>query len=224
LIGIDTGAFIFHMSVPCDKTFPWVPKKFTLWPWPWCLTYLLKTFTLAISFEWYVLWIWYFTWLFLVTRPFSGYQQVWPCDLDFYVWPTFCKFNLSYIFLIVRIRFLLFHMNVCCDKTFPWVPTGLTLWSWPLRFTDLHKNLTLAIYATIIYLLFMPQSYITVYRLCSGWSYVFHRPILHLLVTTGLDSSLACDDGLDFNFAFKSDRQTAGKVITALVLTAIKAN
>ena len=32
-------AFIFHMCIPCDKTFPWVPKFLTLWPWPWRLTY-----------------------------------------------------------------------------------------------------------------------------------------------------------------------------------------
>jgi hypothetical protein len=27
----------------------------TLWPWPWCLTLLFKTLTLAITFKWYVL-------------------------------------------------------------------------------------------------------------------------------------------------------------------------
>ena len=32
-------AFILHMYIPCDKTFPWVPKFLTLWPWPWHLTY-----------------------------------------------------------------------------------------------------------------------------------------------------------------------------------------
>ena len=30
-------AFIFHMCIPCDKTFPWVPKFLT--SWPWSLTY-----------------------------------------------------------------------------------------------------------------------------------------------------------------------------------------
>ena len=35
-------AFIFHMCIPCDKTFPWVPKFLTSWPWPWSLTYFKK--------------------------------------------------------------------------------------------------------------------------------------------------------------------------------------
>ena len=29
-------------DIPCDKTFPWVPNFFTLWPWPWNLTYFKK--------------------------------------------------------------------------------------------------------------------------------------------------------------------------------------
>ena len=43
-------ALIFHMNIPCDKTFPWVPLFFTLWPWPWSLTHFLKTLTLVITF------------------------------------------------------------------------------------------------------------------------------------------------------------------------------
>ena len=33
---------IFHMCIPFDKTFPWISKFLTKWPWPWCLTYFLK--------------------------------------------------------------------------------------------------------------------------------------------------------------------------------------
>jgi hypothetical protein len=36
---IGTRALIFHMNVSCNKTFPWVLKYLTLWPW--CLTYLV---------------------------------------------------------------------------------------------------------------------------------------------------------------------------------------
>jgi hypothetical protein len=84
---VCTGMLIFHMSIPCDKIFSWVPKFLTMWPWRWCLTYLLKTLTLAITFKWYVLGCWYFTWVFLVTRSFHVYQTLWPCGLD--VWPSY---------------------------------------------------------------------------------------------------------------------------------------
>ena len=74
---VSTRALIFHMSVSYGKTFPWVPKVLTLWPWP--LTYLLKTLTLAITFKWYVLGCWYFTWVFLVTRSLT----LWPWCLTY---------------------------------------------------------------------------------------------------------------------------------------------
>jgi hypothetical protein len=63
---VSTRPLIVKISIPCDKTFPWVPKDFTLQPWSCCMTYLLKTLTLAISFEWYVLGLWYFSSVFLV--------------------------------------------------------------------------------------------------------------------------------------------------------------
>ena len=65
---MSARALIFHMSIPCDKTFPWVPLFFTLWPWLWSLTYFLKTLTLLITFEKWVLEISYCTWAFLLTR------------------------------------------------------------------------------------------------------------------------------------------------------------
>ena len=53
--------------------FSWVPLFFTLWPWPWSLTYFLKTLTLLITLEQWVLEHWYLTWVFLVIRPFRGF-------------------------------------------------------------------------------------------------------------------------------------------------------
>ena len=47
---VRARALIFHMNIPCDKTFPWVPLFFTLWPWPWSLTHFLKNFNLANNF------------------------------------------------------------------------------------------------------------------------------------------------------------------------------
>jgi hypothetical protein len=45
-------AFIFHTCVPYDKNFLLVPNCLTLWPWS--LTHVSKTLTLAISVEWQV--------------------------------------------------------------------------------------------------------------------------------------------------------------------------
>ena len=109
---VSIRALIFHMSVPCDKAFPWVPKFLTLWPWPWCLTYLLKTLTLAITFKWHVLGCWYFTWVFLVIRPFHGYQQIWPWCLTYLLktltlpitreWYVLGFWYFAWVFLVTR--------------------------------------------------------------------------------------------------------------------------
>ena len=79
---VSARALIFHMHIPCDKTFPWVSIIFTLWPWPWSLIHFLKTLRLLITFEQWVLELWYFTWLFLVIRLFRGFIIFWQCDLD----------------------------------------------------------------------------------------------------------------------------------------------
>jgi hypothetical protein len=73
---VDTGALIFLSCEPFNKIFPWVPKILTMWPWPWCLVYLLNTWTLAISFEWYAVGFRYFTRVFFVIGSFCGYQQI----------------------------------------------------------------------------------------------------------------------------------------------------
>jgi hypothetical protein len=70
---VCSRTLIFHISLCCDKSFQWVPTGLTLWPWPLCLTNLLKTLTLAVSLEWYVLWLGYFTRVFLETKSFRGY-------------------------------------------------------------------------------------------------------------------------------------------------------
>jgi hypothetical protein len=115
--------------------------------WPWDLTYLLKSLTLATYFEWHVLGLCYFTLLFFVTRPFCGYQQIWFC-----VGLLVKEFNLSYIFWMVCSRTLIFYSFVPCDMVFWSVPADLTLWLWPLRLTHLLKTLTLAISTrTLIY-------------------------------------------------------------------------
>ena len=68
----------YHYFLPCDL-------DLVVWP------IFLKTLTLLITFEQWVLELWYFTWVFLVMRPFSGYHFFLPCDLDLWVWPSFFK-------------------------------------------------------------------------------------------------------------------------------------
>ena len=43
-------------------------------------------------------------------------------------------FNLANNFWTMRPRTLIFYVSILGDKTFLWVPTFLTLWSWPYRF------------------------------------------------------------------------------------------
>ena len=76
-------ALIFHMNIPRDKTFPWVPLFFTPWPWPWSLTHFLKTLTLLITFKQWVLELWYFTWIFSVIRSLCWYFTFWPWHLTY---------------------------------------------------------------------------------------------------------------------------------------------
>ena len=93
---VNARALIFHMSIPCDKTFLWVPLFWTLWPWPWSMTHFLKTLTLLITFEQWVLELWYFTWVSLVIRPFRVFHYVLPLltfTLEFD--PCFENFNLA---------------------------------------------------------------------------------------------------------------------------------
>ena len=79
---VGARALRFHMNIPCDKSFQYVPLFFTLWPWPWSLTHFLKTWTLQITLEQWVLKLWYFTWVFLGIKPFCGYHYFLPCDLN----------------------------------------------------------------------------------------------------------------------------------------------
>jgi hypothetical protein len=131
LVGIS--ALIFHMSAPCDKTFPWVPNNLILWPW--CLTYFLKTLTLAISFDWYVLRPWYFTWIFLVTRLFHGYKNFDLVTFYFGIWLSYWKLNFWSVW--TNLRYFTWVLLV----TRPFHGYQII---WPCDF-DFLKTLTLAI-------------------------------------------------------------------------------
>ena len=54
-------SFCHSVNLSDAFTFPWVLTYLTLWSWPWSLTYFLKTLTLPITFEQWMLELWYFT-------------------------------------------------------------------------------------------------------------------------------------------------------------------
>ena len=85
-------------ALACDKTFHMMPKFLTLWPWPSSLTYFWKTLTLAINFKPEVIELSYCICVFLVTRPFTWYQNFLPCDLDLEVWSNFEKLKPCLLF------------------------------------------------------------------------------------------------------------------------------
>ena len=63
------------------------------------------------------------------------------CILSFC--PPLWNLNLANNFWTVRARALIFHMNISCDKTFPWGALFFTLWPWPWSLTHFLKPLTL---------------------------------------------------------------------------------
>ena len=103
----DARDLIFHTSIPCDRTFPWVPFFFTLLPWP-CFTYHLKTLTLLITFEQWELERWH---LSEGTKVFTLWHWTWSLT---YVLNT-C--TLSFFFQVNAGVFIL-HMNIYFDKIF----------------------------------------------------------------------------------------------------------
>ena len=134
-------AFILHMLVPCDKTFLSVPKKLTLWPWPWLLTYFWKNFTLAIPFE----------------IRLSYYRYVIPCDKTFrsvpkkltlWPWPWLLTYFWKNLTLVItfeprEIRLSYYRYVFLVARTICWKQN---LWPWLL--TYFWKNLTLTIHVT----------------------------------------------------------------------------
>jgi hypothetical protein len=98
----------------------------SFWPWPWscwCLSYLLKIWTLAISFDWEVQGLWHYTRVFLLTRPFHGTKKFDLATLTLVFDLHIENFNHAYIFWIVCTtkvtEALIFHISFCkmtnCD-------------------------------------------------------------------------------------------------------------
>ena len=87
---VSARALIFHMGIPCDKTFLWIPIVFTLWSWPWSLIYFFENFNLAATFL-------SVSYSFNVSHEYSLWQDLsvsttsLTSDLDHGVWPIFWK-------------------------------------------------------------------------------------------------------------------------------------
>ena len=84
LLLVRVRAFIFHMSIPCDKTFLLVPSSRSSLKVKFSFqghTLLkCKTFTLDITFEWNYTGSSYLTCEFIVTRPFCLLQVQGHCS------------------------------------------------------------------------------------------------------------------------------------------------
>ena len=138
---VSARALIFNMSIPCDKTFPGAQLLFILWPWlpiffypvtlTWSFTHFLKTLTLLITFEYWVLQLLYSKWVFLV---------IWPWSLTHFLE----DFNLANNFRTASARSFIFHMSISCDKTFPWFHYFWHCMTLTLEFDPFFKNFNLA--------------------------------------------------------------------------------
>ena len=127
--------FIFHMSIPCDETFPWVPLFFTLWPGH--LTHFLKTY-LANNF-------------WTVSARAVIFHMIIPCDKTFpwvllfclmWLWPWCLSFYLANN--LYKVSFDISHEHSLWEDL-SGNTTLLTLWPWPWSLTWFFLDLTLLI-------------------------------------------------------------------------------
>ena len=102
--------------------------------WSCGLDHFLKTFTLTVTSQQWVLEVWYFTiilhyfthYMFLVTLLFRGYQHILPTTLIF-EFGLLWKFNHFNNISTASARVFLFHINIPFDKLFLLVLNFLTL-------------------------------------------------------------------------------------------------
>ena len=125
-------AFILHMCIPCDKTFHMVPLFWSLWHWPWSLTYFWKILTLTITLKPEEVWLSYCTSVFLVTRLFTWYQILYLMTLTLNVDLLLKSFNLGwYLVMVTAWLVLLFSNNLFniypfhVTSTFHWYHNSL---------------------------------------------------------------------------------------------------
>ena len=112
---------------------------FTLWPWPFSLTHLLKNLILLITFEQWLLELWYFTMSIANGKSFPLFFEFVTLTLEFVL--LFKKFNLAYNFRKVSARAFIFYWVLLVARPFRvyqhFLPFDLGVWP------NLWKLLTL---------------------------------------------------------------------------------
>ena len=165
----ERWTLIFHMSIPCDKTFQCLPLFFTLWTWPLSLTYFLKTLILLITFEQWMLELWYFSWIFLVIRSFCWYYTFWPWHF------TFFWIDINHYFEIMNNRAFILHMSISCDNIFLLVSRYLFLWPW----SSIELAIIGGIYVSETHL-FLGLNYL----ICVAWMITISKCWSHIILLT----------------------------------------
>jgi hypothetical protein len=92
------------------------------------LTFILKT---CYMFWMVCIRIWHFSWMFVDLSVGTNKSEL----LTFVFDQSTESIDIGYIFWMVCTRSVIFHISFPWDKTFPWVPTNLTLWPWPWSLT-----------------------------------------------------------------------------------------
>jgi len=127
-----TTMFLLERSINWNQHLP--PNDIDLDIWPT----LQKTLASAITYELLNIELSNFTCVFLVTRPFQPYQNIWPLYLN--LWPTEKNPTLIAYYQWTD-RVLVFDIYAPFEKVFLLKLTFATKWPWPL--TYLTKNLNL---------------------------------------------------------------------------------
>ena len=109
---VSTRALIFHMSIPCDKTFPWIPlfffpvtltlefdllfKNFNLANNFWIVSARALIFHMSIpcykTFQWVPLfftllpWPWSLTYFFKTLTLLITFDELWVLELWYFTW------------------------------------------------------------------------------------------------------------------------------------------
>ena len=130
------------MCVPCDETFPSIPKILTLWHWPWLLTSFWKK--LNITFESRAIRLSDHAWIFLLARPFVGSTIFEPMTLTVNFDLLLKKVNLGINFKLRDKQAFILLICISCDKTFLSVPNILSS-DLDLLLKKKVKNLTFAL-------------------------------------------------------------------------------